>query len=65
MTPTAVMRAHPLPTRANDGASIVPAVADTADRSSLRIEIYGWVATLAFVAFSYALRRLLNRPRQR
>jgi hypothetical protein len=28
---------------------------------SLRIELYGWAATLAFVAFSYALRRLLNR----
>jgi len=38
------------------------AVAETPDRSSLRIEIYGWAATLAFVAFSYALRRLLNRP---
>ena len=39
------------------------AVADPADRSSRRIELYGWGATLAFVAFSYALRRLLNRPR--
>jgi len=26
----------------------------------MRIELYGWAATLAFVAFSYALRRLLN-----
>jgi hypothetical protein len=54
-----------MPTLANDGASIVPAVADSAGRSSLRIELYGWAATLAFVAFSYALRRLLNRPRRR
>jgi len=26
----------------------------------MRVELYGWAATLAFVAFSYALRRLLN-----
>jgi hypothetical protein len=38
-----------------------PAVAETADRSSVRIELYGWAATIAFVALSYALRRLLNR----
>jgi len=35
-----------------------------ADRSSSpRVEIVGWVATLAFVAFSYWLRRVLNRSR--
>jgi len=38
-----------------------PVVTDSAVRSSVRIELYGWAATLAFVAFSYALRRLLNR----
>jgi hypothetical protein len=32
-----------------------------ADRSSPRIEIVGWAATLAFVALSYWLRRVLNR----
>jgi hypothetical protein len=58
------MRTQPLPTRANDGASIVPPVAERAGRSSLRIELYGWAATLVFVAFSYALRRLLNHPRR-
>jgi len=36
-------------------------VGETADKSSLRVELYGWAATIAFVAFSYALRRLLNR----
>jgi hypothetical protein len=36
------------------------AVGETAGRPSMRIELYGWAATLAFVAFSYALRRLLN-----
>jgi hypothetical protein len=40
------------------------AVAECAGRSSLRTELYGWAATLAFVAFSYALRRLLNHPRR-
>jgi hypothetical protein len=40
------------------------AVVDSADRLSVRTELYGWAATLAFVAFSYALRRLLNRPRR-
>jgi len=39
------------------------AVGEPVDRSSFRVELYGWAATLAFVAFSYALRRFLNRPR--
>jgi hypothetical protein len=40
------------------------AVGDSVHRSSGRIELYGWAATLVFVAFSYALRRLLNHPRR-
>jgi len=31
------------------------------ERSGWRTEVLGWAATLAFVALSYALRRLLNR----
>jgi hypothetical protein len=31
------------------------------ERSEFRTEVLGWAATLAFVALSYALRRLLNR----
>jgi hypothetical protein len=42
-----------------------PAVPETDDRSSLRIELCGWAATVAFVALSYALRRLLDRPREK
>jgi hypothetical protein len=38
------------------------AVGKSRERSALRREIVGWTATLAFVAFSYALRRVLNRP---
>ena len=63
--PDPVIRVHPEPIRGMMARVSSRAVAQGEDGPSVRGELYGWAATLIFVAFSYALRRILNQSPRR